>query len=97
MSSTAPTSWTQDTPFGPYLFEVGACSNVDDRHVRAIVWSTPLDRAWASRNEYRTVRNIDGSDRFMKQDSYWSFMPYEFDEAARAARSFVKDCRALAA
>jgi hypothetical protein len=37
---------------------------------------------------YTTVRNIDGSNRFMKDNAYWSFMDYSRnDEAEKAIAS----------
>jgi hypothetical protein len=42
---------------------------------------------WPSCNytrTYTTVRNIDGSNRFISDDGFWSFMPHGIPEIAAA-------------
>lgn len=39
---------------------------------------------WNRTTIYTTVRNIDGSNRFMQDDAYWTFLPLEIPEIREA-------------
>lgn len=58
---------------------------VDGDRINVVI--TRLDgAAWETKPQsYTTVRNIDGSNRFMRDDGLWTFMPDEYEYAAGAA------------
>ena len=43
------------------------------------------DCTWSKPSTYTTVRNIDGSNRLMRDGAYWSFLPHDLEHGAYAA------------
>ncbi len=63
------------------------------RPIRVHVLDTKWPRSKFNPHPYTTVRNIDGSNHFMCDLSYWSFLPHDHD-LRRAVDAAVADLKA---